>query len=172
MVLISMIDDATSRLFARFFPSDSTATNMRLIWSYLRRFGRPRAIYADKAAHFKARREPTSQEALGGREAESQIQRALRELGIQYIAAHSPQAKGRVERSFKTAQDRLIKGMRLEGVKTMEAANRYLTDKFLPLWNRRFRVEPALSADTHRSAQGFDFKVIFSVQTTRTVAND
>ena len=69
-----------------------------------------------------------------------------------------------MERSFKTAQDRLIKGMRLEGVKTMEAANRYLTDKFLPLWNRRFRVEPALSADTHRSAQGFDFKVIFSVQ--------
>ena len=172
MVLISMIDDATSRLFARFFPNDSTATNMRLIWSYLRRFGRPRAIYADKASHFKARREPTPQEALEGREAESQIQRALRELGIQYIAAHSPQAKGRVERSFKTAQDRLIKGMRLEGVKTMEEANRYLTEKFLPLWNRRFGVEPASSADTHRSVEGYDFKVIFSVQTTRTVAND
>lgn len=172
MVLISMIDDATSRLFAHFFPNDSTATNMRLIWSYLVRFGRPLAIYADKAGHFKARREPTAEEALNGREAETQIQRALRELGIQYLAAHSPQAKGRVERSFETAQDRLIKGMRLEAVKTVEEANHYLRQRFLPLWNRRFTVEPASPADVHRPVEGYDFKVIFSVQTTRTVAND
>lgn len=171
-VLIAMIDDATSRLFARFFPTDSTATNMGLLWQYLRCHGRPLAIYADKASHFKAWRQPTAQELLEGREAESQIQRALRELRVQYIPAHSPQAKGRVERSFKTAQDRLIKGMRLAEVSTIEAANSYLRTKFLPLWNRRFTVEALSEADAHRPVQGYDLKTIFSVHTQRAVAND
>ena len=129
-------------------------------------------IYADKASHFRASREPTPQELLQGRQAESQIQRALRELGIQYLPAHSPQAKGRVERSFKTAQDRLVKGMRLEGVSTIEEANRHLRKKFLPLWNRRFTVEAASPADAHRAVTGLDLRTIFSIQTERTVAND
>lgn len=171
-VLIAMIDDATSRLFARFFASDGTATNMRLLWDYLRSYGRPVAIYADKASHFKAWREPTAEELLEGRQAESQFQRALRELRVQYVAAHSPQAKGRVERSFKTAQDRLIKGMRLANVSTIDEANRYLRTKFLPLWNRRFTVAPVSEADAHRPVRGYDLKTILSVQTQRTVAND
>jgi hypothetical protein len=82
----------------------------------------------------------------------TQIGRALRELNIVWIAAHSPQAKGRVERSFDTAQDRLVKEMRVAGVKTLEEANRYLRDEFLPWWNRTLTVEPASADDAHRKA--------------------
>jgi hypothetical protein len=171
-VLISMIDDATSRLWSRFFPGDSTQSNMGMIRSYLRRYGRPVAIYADKASHFKTTRRADLEETLQGRSAETQIARALRDLGIQYIVAHSPQAKGRVERSFGTAQDRLVKGLRLESISTIAEANRYLRERFLPLWNRRFVQEPAVPADAHRSIEGYDLNRILSVQTTRTVAND
>lgn len=171
-VLISMIDDATSRLCARFFPTDSTATNMTMLRLYLRRFGRPGALYADKASHFKTTRRADLEEALQGREAETQIARALRDLGIQYIPAHSAEAKGRVERSFQTAQDRLVKGMRLEGISTIAESNRYLQEEFLPMWNRRFTVTPASPADAHRPLDGHDLNAILSVQETRTVAND
>lgn len=171
-VLISMIDDATSRLWSRFFSTDSTATNMAMLRSYLRRFGRPVALYADKASHFKTTRRADLEEALQGREAETQIARALRELGIQYIAAHSPQAKGRVERSFETAQDRLVKGLRLEGISTIVEANRYLEKEFLPLWNERFTARPASPADAHRPLDGHDLNAILSIQETRTVGND
>lgn len=171
-VLISMIDDATSRLWAEFFATDSTATNMAMLRSYLGRFGRPVGLYADKASHFKTTRRADLEEALQGREAETQIARALRELGIRYIPAHSPQAKGRVERSFETAQDRLVKGMRLEGISTIVDANRYLKKEFLPMWNKRFTRRPASSADAHRPLNGHDLKVILSVQETRTVGND
>ncbi len=171
-VLISMIDDATSRLWARFFPSDSTVTNMLALRGYLRKHGRPLAIYADKASHFRTTRQPQLEEALEGRKAETQIQRALRELSVQYITAHSPQAKGRVERSFKTAQDRLIKGMRLEGISTIEEANAYVTATFLPLWNRRFTVQAASGIDAHRPLKGYDLASILHIRTPRTVAND
>jgi transposase len=171
-VLIAMIDDATSRLWARFFPTDSTVTNLAMLRSYLRRFGRPVAIYADKASHFRTTRRADLEEALGGREAETQIQRALRELGIQYIAAHSPQAKGRVERSFQTTQDRLVKGMRLKEIATISEGNRYLETRFLPLWNRRFVFPASSSADAHRSIAGYDLGRILAVQETRTVGND
>jgi len=130
------------------------------------------AIYADKASHFMTTRRADLEECLRGREAETQIARALRELGIRYIAAHSPQAKGRVERSFGTAQDRLVKGMRLEGISRVEEGNRYLVEKFLPLWNRRFTVKPASEANVHRPLLGYDLNAILNVQTTRTVAND
>jgi transposase len=171
-VLISMIDDATSRLWTRFYPADSTSTNMAMLCSYFRRFGRPVALYADKASHFKTTRRADLEEALEGRGAETQIARALRELGIQYIAANSPQAKGRVERSFQTAQDRLVKGMRLERISTIAEANRYLEKEFLPSWNRLFTVKPTSLADAHRPLGGHDLNAILSVQETRTVGND
>jgi transposase len=171
-VLISMIDDATSRLEARFFSTESTATNMAMLRRYLGHHGRPIAIYADKASHFKTTRRADIEESLQGREAETQIARALRELGIRYIPAHSPQAKGRVERSFQTAQDRLVKGMRVEGVSTIAEANHYLERKFLPLWNRRFTVKPTSEAEAHRPVGTYDLKAILSVQETRTVDND
>jgi len=171
-VLISMIDDAASRVVLRFFDSDSTETNMRMLRGYVRKFGRPRALYADKASHFKVNRPPDIEEQLAGREAETQIARALRELDIEYIPAHSPQAKGRVERGFGTLQDRLVKELRLRGISTIEAANEYLEREFIPDYNRRFAVKPASLADAHRPTKGYDLDAILSYQETRVVQND
>jgi len=122
LYLIAMIDDATSRLFARFVRHDSTEENMKLLWSCLEKFGRPLAFYTDKASIFrtaeKCRRDEPGVDKDAVEMPSTQIGRALQELGIAWIAAHSPQAKGRMERNFGTAQDRLMKGMRVAGVKT------------------------------------------------------
>ncbi len=171
-VLIAMIDDATSKLYARFYNNDSTGSNMSLIRSYIKRYGRPVCIYVDNASHFKTTRETTIEEDLRRLNAETQIERALRELNIGHISAHSPQAKGRVERLFGTLQDRLIKGMRLEGISTIEKANEYLYRKFVPVWNRRFTVKPAKDTDAHRSNNEYNLDAIFSIQEKRVVAND
>ena len=154
LYLIAMIDDATSRLFARFVRHDSTEENMRLLWSYLEKFGRPLAFYTDKASLFqtaeKRKRDEPGVEKDPVEMPPTQIGRALRELGITWIAAHSPQAKGRVERNFGTAQDRLVKGMRVAGVKTIEQANQYLSDDYLVWWERELTVEAANPDDAHR----------------------
>lgn len=155
LYLIHMIDDATSELMARFVPSDSTEHNMRLLGSYLERNGRPVAFYTDKASLFRnTPKVKRNERDLPRDEREplppTQIGRALQELGIAWIAAHSPQAKGRVERSFGTAQDRLVKGLRLAGARTLEHANRYLETEFLPWWNQHLVVAPANPTDAHR----------------------
>ena len=171
-VLVSMIDDATGRQWKRFFPSDTTEANLELLGGWLRTHGRPLALYADRDSIFKVNRPPTGEEARAGREAETQFGRALRQLGIAYIAASSPQAKGRVERSFDTDQDRLVKELRLRRIAKIEAANAYLEAEYLPMLNRRFTVRPASSVDAHRPVRGYDLAAILSVQTVRTVAND
>jgi hypothetical protein len=154
LYLIAMIDDATSRLFARFVRHDSTEENMKLLWSYLEKFGRPLAFYTDKAALFqtaeKRKRDEPGVEKDRAELPPTQIGRALQELGIVWIAAHSPQAKGRVERNFGTAQDRLVKGMRVAGVKTIEQANDYLANDYLAWWERELTVEAANRDDAHR----------------------
>jgi len=154
LYLIAMIDDATSRLFARFVRHDSTEENMRLLWSYLEKFGRPHTFYTDKASLFqtaeKHKRDEPGVEKDAVEMPPTQIGRALRELGISWTPAHSPQAKGRVERNFGTAQDRLVKGMRVAGVKTIAEANRYLAEDYLVWWQRELTVEPAHRDDAHR----------------------
>lgn len=178
LYLIHMIDDATSELTARFVEHDSTEENMRLLWTYLERHGRPVAFYTDKASLFQtAPKIARDQKELPRDERPplppTQIGRALRELGITWIAAHSPQAKGRVERSFQTAQDRLVKGLRVAGVKTLEAANRYLEQEFLPWWNQHLVVAPANPADAHRPLDAsHDLAAILSWVETRQVGND
>jgi hypothetical protein len=171
-VLITMIDDATSEVLMRFYGGDTTVANLDLIGRYVRRYGRPLNVYADRKSLFKALRKPTGDEARSGREPESQVARALRELDMPYIAAGSPQAKGRVERSFQTEQDRLVKELRLAGIQTIEAANEFLDKTYLPDRNRRFRVRPASSVDAHRALGDLDLASILSVQTSRTVASD
>src|SRR6266404_6202834 len=114
--LIAMIDDATSRVWARFTEHDTTEENMRTFQGWLRRFGRPLAHYTDKNSIFRTARPAEMPEQLRGEGARSQFGRALKELGIEWIAAHSPQAKGRIERLFETLQDRLVKEMRLAGI--------------------------------------------------------
>jgi transposase len=154
LYLIAMIDDATSRLLARFVRHDSTAENMKLLWRYVEKFGRPLAFYTDKASLFrtaeKRRRDEPGVDKDPVEMPPTQIGRALQELGIAWIAAHSPQAKGRVERNFGTAQDRLVKGLRVAGVKTLEQANRYLEESYLVWWQRELTVAPAHPDDAHR----------------------
>ncbi len=154
LYLIAMIDDATSRLFARFVRHDSTVENMKLLWEYVEKFGRPVAFYTDKASLFrnneKRRRDEPGVDKDPAEMPPTQIGRALQELGIAWIAAHSPQAKGRVERNFGTAQDRLVKGMRVAGVTTLEQANKYLLNEYLVWWEQELTVEAANPDDAHR----------------------
>jgi transposase len=155
LYLISMVDDASSRLHARFVLHDSTEENMRLVWSYVELHGRPVSYYTDKAGLFQtAPKTARYATHLPRDEREplppTQIGRALRELDIVWIGAHSPQAKGRVERSFQTAQDRLVKGLRVAGAKTLEHANVYLETEFIVWWNNTIAVVPASSDDAHR----------------------
>jgi len=148
--LIAMIDDATSQALARFARHDSTAENMRLLWSWIERYGRFVEAYTDRAGLFETNRPHQRDEERQGKLPETQIGRALRELGIGWIAARSPQAKGRIERFFGTAQDRLVKGMRKAGVGTLEQANAYLEQHYLPVWQERFTIRPAQAVDAHR----------------------
>jgi len=154
LYLIAMIDDATSRLFARFVRHDTSEENMKLLWSYLEKFGRPVAFYMDKASIFQTAEKRKKDEPGVDKDPvempPTQIGRGLRELGIAWITAHSPQAKGRVERNFQTAQDRLVKGMRVAGVKTLEEANQYLEQDYMVWWERELTVEPSNPDNAHR----------------------
>jgi len=175
--LISMIDDATSRLLARFVRHDTSEENRLLLWSYLERYGRPLAFYTDKAGMFQVAVKSKRQEQREGLDRQqmppTQIARALGELGIVWIPAHSPQAKGRVERQFQTAQDRLVKGMRVAGVRTLEEANAYLENEYLPWWNRTLAVRPASAEDAHRPlGKEHDLAAILSHVEQRQVTND
>jgi transposase len=178
LYLIHMIDDATSELTGRFVAHDSTEENMRLLWSYLERHGRPVAFYTDKASLFQtAPKIARDVKALPRDEREplppTQIGRALRELGVLWIGAHSPQAKGRVERSFGTAQDRLVKGLRVAGASTLEEANRYLREEFLAWWNQHLVVAPDNPTDAHRPlGKEHDLAATLCVADTRQVGND
>src|SRR5204863_121925 len=132
----SMIDDATRRVLARFYPAGTLEAHLDLLRRWLEKYGRPKALYSDRHSIF----EPQDKgQALP--DAETQFGRALRELDIGLIRAHSPQAKGRVERSFGTAQDRWVKELRLAGATTAAQANAVL-DRLLPAHNLRF-AKPA-----------------------------
>ena len=170
--LIALIDDASSRFWGRLVEHDSTEENLRTLEQWLRRYGRPEALYTDRGSVFAVNRLPSGDEQLAGEPAQSQFGRALRELGIEWIAAHSPQAKGRIERLFGTLQDRLVKELRLAGVSTIEQANRFLQEVFVPFWEQRFTVVPRQSQDAHRSLGRYRLEQILSVREARSVAND
>jgi hypothetical protein len=150
---------------------------MKLLWSYLEKFGRPIAFYTDKASLFQTaerrKRDEPGVEKDAVEMPPTQIGRGLRELGVVWIAAHSPQAKGRVERNFKTAQDRLVKGLRVAGVKTLEQANQYLEEEYMVWWERELTVEPANPDDAHRPLdKSHNLAASLSHVETRQVRND
>jgi hypothetical protein len=149
--LVRMIDDATSQSWGRFVPRDGTRENMGVLWEYVTRFGRAVDYYTDRDSMFTVAPRPgESKEQQRIADRLTQIGQALRELGIGWIAAYSPQAKGRVERSFLTDQDRLIKELRLAKVKTMQAANEFLEKEYWPEWNSKFARPARDKEDLHR----------------------
>lgn len=173
-VLIIYIDDATSRiLYGEFVHVEDTLTLMRTTRIYLKRWGRPVAYYVDKDSIYNINRQAAVEEELRDEQPMTQFTRAMSELGIEVILAHSPQAKGRVERGFLTHQDRLVKELRLAGISTMEQANQFLWKTYIPDHNRRCAVDPAEPVDVHKPLlPGHDLAAILSIQIQRQVQND
>ncbi len=169
MVLVAMIDDANSKVTARFYDGETTEAYMDLLGRYLRKHGRMAALYVDRDSIFRAEDQHPSdpQPTL------TQFSRALKELQVELILAHSPQAKGRVERFFQTAQDRLVKELRLAKAKTLPHANEVLDKTFLPWFNRWCSVKPASANDAHRPLHpSMRLESILSLQERRKVGND
>jgi hypothetical protein len=175
--LVAMIDDATSELYARFYPRDTGLANRQVIADYLRKRGRVGALYADRASHFGNWRSPHGSRKAGEDAdpvmVDSIIRRGLEALEIELIIALSPQAKGRVERLFGTLQDRLIKEMRVSGVASMDEANAFLQETFIPFWNQRFTVAPADDQDAYRPIPSeTDLNALFAETETRVLRHD
>lgn len=171
-VLMAYIDDASSRVFARFYEYEGTVPALDSFQRYVQRYGVPLALYADKHTTYHSSARPTVEEQLTGVPSTSQFGRALGELGVELIPAHSPQAKGRIERLFKTLQDRLIKEMRLAGIATLADANRFLP-AWLARYNRRFAVQPTTATDLHRALTAdTDVRGILAVKTRRVLRRD
>jgi transposase len=164
--LLTAIDDATGKIHARFAQEETTIDLMKLMRSYVERYGRPHMAYTDHGGPYKVN--------IGNTEGNkvTQLGRAFGQLDIELIHANSPQAKGRVERNHKTNQDRLYKEMGLRGISTIEAANEYLEKEYIPDFNRRFVVSPASNQDAHRSINGINLDTIFNIQSIRIVQND
>jgi len=171
-VLMGYIDDATGKPFARFYPYEGTLPAMDSFKRYIEKYGVPASIYLDKHPTYKSTKKQTIEEELNNAEPLSQFSRAVKELGVDVIYADSPQAKGRIERLFNTFQNRLIKEMRLRGIKSTKEGNMFLKH-YLPAYARRFAVQPANDTDLHRPLpQGVDLDAVFCVKTIRVLRND
>jgi len=171
-VLMGYIDDATGRPFGRFYTYEGTLPAMGSFKIYIKKYGIPASIYLDKHTTYKSNKKQTIEDELNDLEPLSQFGRALEELKVNVIYANSPQAKGRIERLFNTFQDRLIKEMRLKGIKTIKEANKFLSS-YLPAYSKRFSVQPANDTDLHRPLPaGINLDKIFCVKTARSLRND
>jgi hypothetical protein len=159
--LLVAIDDASGKVLARFARSENTRDVLLTLRAYIEKYGIPRESYTDRAKVYKNQKGkiPTD------------VERALGRLGVNMITAYSPQAKGRVERCNRTLQDRLVKALRREGIGTIEAANRYLEQTYLPDHNKRFALTKGLK-NIHRPSAGLNLDNIFCFETTRKVNND
>lgn len=171
-VFMGYIDDATNTVHGRFYDYEGTMPAMDSMKRYIKRYGIPKSVYLDKHTTYKSWAEPTIEEQLNDQKPMSHFEKSLAALDIEVIHANSPQAKGRVERLFKTLQDRLVREMRLLGVKSVEEANAFLED-YLPKYNRRFAKPAASEADLHRAAlHSRELDRILCVKEERTVKND
>ena len=173
-VLLIYIDDATSRiLYGEFVTVEDAVNLLQSTRSYLEKWGRPLAFYVDKDSIYKVNRQVSIEEELRDFHPLTQFTRAMGELGVKMIFANSPQAKGRVERGFKTHQDRLVKELRLSGISNRPAANRFLWDVYIPEHNSRCSVEPANPTNAHRPLlKSHHLDTILSIQSERVIAND
>jgi hypothetical protein len=172
LVLMKFVDDATSKSFGRFYTYEGTTPAMDLTVRYIKKHGIMREIYTDKHTTYRALREATIEEQLRGEKPQSSFQRAAKEIGIHIIHANSPQAKGRVERNFRTDQDRLVKELRLANVYTLDEANTFL-ESYWPKHNRQFAVKPMKEQDLHLQVpEGVKLSKVFREREIRTVRND
>lgn len=170
--LMAYIDDATNTVFARFYEHEGTIPAMDSSKRYIAKYGLPISMYLDRHTTYKSNAKPTIEEQLNNMEPKSQFERAAKELSITLKYAYSPQAKGRIERLFKTLQDRLIKEMRLKGISTIKEANKFLR-YYLPLYNKRFSFKPKERGDLHRiPSKDINIDNILCIKTTRTLRND
>lgn len=169
LTLAGMIDDATDRVELRFALREDMGAYMSVLEGWLRKFGRPLNWYSDRHSVFYARKNLPGGDQV--EEVNTQFGRALNQLDIRLIPASSPQAKGRVERLWNTAQDRLVKELRLANASTLEEAEPVLK-RFEDWFNRVCTNAPASAADAHRSIAGLDVISILSEQHERVVMND
>jgi transposase len=171
-VLMGYIDDASSRVWARFYSHEGTWPALDSLFRYVQGYGVPLALYADRHTTYKSPAEPSVADQLEGRLPQSQFERCVADLGSHVIHAQSPQAKGRIERLFGTFQDRLIKEMRLAGIRTLEAANEFL-EGYLPHYNARFAVQPAQPGDLHQPMDSEErLHRLLCLKTTRVLRRD
>jgi hypothetical protein len=173
-VLMAYIDDATNRVYGRFYEYEGTIPAMDSFMRYSRLYGLPASIYLDRHSTYKStkKQDDIYDEDGNGIDALSQFARCMKELEVTVIYAYSPQAKGRVERLFGTLQDRLVKELRLKGISSIEEANRYLPEYFKK-HNAQFAVMADEARDMHRPApSAVALRELLCIKTERTVKND
>ena len=171
-VYMGYIDDATGKVYGRFYEYEGTLPAMDSFKRYIRRYGIPQSVYLDKHTTYKAPAKQSIEDELEDKKPMSQFERSLTELGVTVIHANTPQAKGRVERLFRTLQDRLVKEMRLAGIKSVTQANELLIS-YLPMYNRRFKVKAVSDADVHQTAPHPSvLDRLLCIREERTVRND
>jgi len=171
--LMDMVDDATGTTLAVMSEQETTELAMRTLWRWCRRYGIPRALYTDKKNVFVTKREPTIEEQLAGQEPMTEFGKACAKLGIEIIAANSPEAKGRVERKHGVFQDRFVKELKLQGIYRIEEANELLQNGFVEALNRKFARPPRNQTDLHRPAPTQrELREIFCFENIRVVTKD
>jgi len=171
--LMVMIDDATNWTHAKFFPSETTAAAMTVFQEYVGYYGLPRALYVDRDSIYETTRDSTVDEALQDVGPLTQFGRAMTELEVELILAHSPQAKGRVERRHGVFQDRFVKALRLGKINSLEGGNHFLETEYLDELNERFHVEARSPTNLHRDVpRGVKLEHVLCYQEQRTVQND
>ena len=171
-VLMAYIDDAESRVYARFYEYEGTFPFMDSFKRYAYKYGLPHSIYIDRHSTYKSTKKPTIEDELNNKESLSEVGRALNELGVEVIFAQSAQAKGRIERLFRTFQDRVIKEMRLRGIKSIKEANKFLK-YYLPIFNKRFSVKAIEQGDLHQPLpKDIELNKILCKKTEHTLRND
>jgi len=172
-VLMGYIDDATGKCFGLFYEYEGLMPAMSSFRQYIKRYGMPQSVYIDKHSTYKSTKKPTLEDELSNQKNLTQFARALKELSITIIYADSPQAKGRVERSFKTHQDRLIKEMRLENISTIKEANKFAKSYYFPKHNRKFAVMAKNKANLHTPIpKGLDLDRIFCIKNKAALRKD
>lgn len=167
--LLASRDDANNNVVAQFLDYEGTRPVMQFWAEYFTDYGKPMSIYLDRHSTYKV----NAKNALDDDAILSQFERAMRQLNVEIIHANSPQAKGRIENLFGTLQDRLVKELRLEGIRDIAAANTFLQEVFLPAFNARFCVTPQSEINVHRSLRkAEDLAPILSVQSSRYINRD